>query len=304
MPPKSQSRRARSVAKRTRSGRAVVPNRKYQTESVPTSPAKKRKRSGSTNKSVPSKFAAIRKSIRERSHRVQKSVPAEVAEYFGAAEPYTANAEGVVRAIDSRDLIPGLEDILLDQEELPAGITLEDLFGSRSSSSQKKKKSSERREMELPAGIRDEDVMEERIENPFRPSTGSKAVRAGLDLRELQNAARDVQPRGKRPAKKHNEVKKTKSKIVVAIEKRLDNEEMMIPAAPFRRLVREISDRHLIGNSEPRWMASAVKALQEGAEDYLIGVFEDAKFCTAHAKRVTTFPKDVQLARFISEGRQ
>lgn len=40
-------------------------------------------------------------------------------------------------------------------------------------------------------------------------------------------------------------------------------------------------------------------ALQEAAEAYLIGVFEDANLCAIHAKRVTVMPKDIQLARRI-----
>ena len=40
-------------------------------------------------------------------------------------------------------------------------------------------------------------------------------------------------------------------------------------------------------------------ALQEAAEAYLVGLFEDTNFCAIHAKRVTIMPKDIQLARRI-----
>jgi histone H3 len=40
-------------------------------------------------------------------------------------------------------------------------------------------------------------------------------------------------------------------------------------------------------------------ALQEAAEAYLVGVFEDTNLCAIHAKRVTIQPKDMQLARRI-----
>lgn len=40
-------------------------------------------------------------------------------------------------------------------------------------------------------------------------------------------------------------------------------------------------------------------ALQESAEDYLVGLFEDANLCAIHAKRVTIMVKDLQLARRI-----
>ncbi|RYQ85475.1 hypothetical protein Ahy_B10g105049 isoform A [Arachis hypogaea] len=43
----------------------------------------------------------------------------------------------------------------------------------------------------------------------------------------------------------------------------------------------------------------AVAALQEAAEAYLVGLFEDTNLCAIHAKRVTIMPKDIQLARRI-----
>ena len=44
---------------------------------------------------------------------------------------------------------------------------------------------------------------------------------------------------------------------------------------------------------------SAVLALQESAEAYLVGLFEDTNLAAIHAKRVTIMPKDIQLARRI-----
>ncbi|KPP75443.1 hypothetical protein Z043_105312, partial [Scleropages formosus] len=43
--------------------------------------------------------------------------------------------------------------------------------------------------------------------------------------------------------------------------------------------------------------SSAVMALQEASEAYLVGLFEDTNLCAIHAKRVTIMPKDIQLAR-------
>ena len=45
--------------------------------------------------------------------------------------------------------------------------------------------------------------------------------------------------------------------------------------------------------------SSAVLALQEAAEAYLVGLFEDTNLAAIHAKRVTIMPKDIQLARRI-----
>ncbi len=48
-----------------------------------------------------------------------------------------------------------------------------------------------------------------------------------------------------------------------------------------------------------RFQGTAILALQEAAEAYLVGLFEDSNLCAIHAKRVTIMPKDIQLARRI-----
>ena len=40
------------------------------------------------------------------------------------------------------------------------------------------------------------------------------------------------------------------------------------------------------------FQSSAVMALQEASEAYLVGLFEDTNLCAIHAKRVTIMPKD------------
>ena len=44
---------------------------------------------------------------------------------------------------------------------------------------------------------------------------------------------------------------------------------------------------------------SAIIALQEAAEAYLVHLFEDTNLETIHCKRVTVQPRDMQLARRI-----
>merc|ERR1712091_706511 len=72
--------------------------------------------------------------------------------------------------------------------------------------------------------------------------------------------------------------------------------ELLIRKLPFRRLVREIASEY---RSELRFQSSAVLALQEASEAYMVGLFEDTNLCAIHAKRVTIMPKDMQLARRI-----
>nr|GLL48808.1 unnamed protein product [Ipomoea trifida] len=61
------------------------------------------------------------------------------------------------------------------------------------------------------------------------------------------------------------------------------------------------ADRRRIAflTTDLRFQSHAVLALQEAAEAYLVGLFEDTNLCAIHAKRVTIMPKDIQLARRI-----
>ena len=73
----------------------------------------------------------------------------------------------------------------------------------------------------------------------------------------------------------------------------------LIRKLPFQRLVREIAVKVA---QEMQFQSSALLALQEAAEVYLVGLFEDTNLCTIHARHVTIMPKDIQLAwRFCGE---
>ncbi|XP_051223060.1 histone H3.3-like isoform X1 [Lolium perenne] len=72
--------------------------------------------------------------------------------------------------------------------------------------------------------------------------------------------------------------------------------ELLIRKLPFQRLVREIAQ---VFKTDLRFQSHAVLALQEAAEAYLVGLFEDTNLCAIHAKRVTIMSKDVHLARRI-----
>ena len=72
--------------------------------------------------------------------------------------------------------------------------------------------------------------------------------------------------------------------------------ELLIRKLPFSRLVREVTQDF---KTDLRFQAQAIMALQEAAEAYLVGLFDDTNLCAIHAKRVTIMPKDIQLARRI-----
>lgn len=72
--------------------------------------------------------------------------------------------------------------------------------------------------------------------------------------------------------------------------------ELLIRKLPFQRLVREIAQDI---NGTMRFASSAVGAMQEASEAFLVGLFEDTNACALHAKRVTITPKDMNLAMRI-----
>lgn len=100
--------------------------------------------------------------------------------------------------------------------------------------------------------------------------------------------------------------------------------DLLIRKLPFQRLVREIAMVWIYCNTschiqykfytikyishsnttqafktDVRFQASAMGALQEATEAYLVSLFEDTCLCAIHGKRVTILPKDMQLARRI-----
>ena len=70
--------------------------------------------------------------------------------------------------------------------------------------------------------------------------------------------------------------------------------DFLIRRAPFRRLVRETAEET---KTNLRWQSSAMDAIQEAAEAYIVKLLEDSQLMCLHAGRVTVMPKDMQIAR-------
>ena len=69
--------------------------------------------------------------------------------------------------------------------------------------------------------------------------------------------------------------------------------DLLIRRVPFQRLVREIVQKQREGL---KLQSSAVLALQEAGEAFLVGLLKQANICAIHTKQVTIMPKDIQLA--------
>jgi histone H3 len=74
---------------------------------------------------------------------------------------------------------------------------------------------------------------------------------------------------------------------------------LIIPRRAFQRLVREVAQDY---KNDLRFQSTAIEALHEAAEAYLVTLFEDVNLAAIHAKRVTIMPQDLRLALRIQRG--
>jgi histone H3 len=126
-----------------------------------------------------------------------------------------------------------------------------------------------------------------RTKQSARKSFGGKAPRIQL----AQKAAMKAQTKATKPHRF-----RPGTVALREIRKFQKTTDLLIRKLPFQRLVREIAQDF---KNDLRFQSSAILALQEAAEFYLVGLFEDTNLCAIHAKRVTIMPKDMQLARRI-----
>ncbi|KAG8217182.1 histone H3-like protein [Butyriboletus roseoflavus] len=148
----------------------------------------------------------------------------------------------------------------------------------------------------------------------FRPSTSSQSSEDGLipsDGTSNQTARKTT---GGKAPRKQLATKQTRKSVAAAatggvkkphrfrpgtvalreIRRYQKSTELLIRKLPFQRLVREIAQDF---KTDLRFQSSAVLALQEASEAYLVSLFEDTNLAAIHAKRVTIQPKDLALAR-------
>jgi histone H3 len=127
-----------------------------------------------------------------------------------------------------------------------------------------------------------------RTKQTARMSSGGKAPRKHLATKAARKEALNTggvkKPHRYRPG----------TVALREIRKYQKSTELLIRKAPFQRLVREIAMDY---KADARFQSTAVLALQEAAEAYLVVLFEDTNLCAIHVKRVTIMPKDIQLAR-------
>lgn len=138
-------------------------------------------------------------------------------------------------------------------------------------------------------------VVMARTKQTARRSTGGKAPRKDLAAKA---ARKNPIPWSQLKPKKRRYRPGTVA--IREIRKFQKSTELLIRKLPFQRLVKEVAQD--VSTTPMRFQSIAILALQEAAEAYLTGLFEDTNLCAIHAKRVTIMPQDMQLARRIRGG--
>ena len=139
--------------------------------------------------------------------------------------------------------------------------------------------------------------------NPGQRSGLIKAHLAGLQKKAAAKAAKKSGQKAPKGGVKKRYRYRPGTVALKQIRQYQKSTELLIRKLPFQWLVREIAgDSEIITSplcGKVRFQSAAIMALQEAAEAYLVGLFEDSNLCAIHAKRVTIMPKDIQLARRI-----
>lgn len=116
-----------------------------------------------------------------------------------------------------------------------------------------------------------------RTKQTARKASGGKAPRKQLATKVPRKSA--PAPAVKRPHRY-----RPGTVALREIRKYQKTTDLLIRKLPFQRLVREIAQDF---RSYLRFQSSAIMALQEAAECYLVGLFDDTNLCAIHAGRVT-----------------
>lgn len=134
----------------------------------------------------------------------------------------------------------------------------------------------------------DFDINMARTKQTARKSTGGKAPRKQLATKAARKSAPSTggvkSVRRFRPG----------TVALREIRRYQKSTELLMRKLPFQRLVREIAGDI---KNDLRFQATAIVALQEATEAYMVSLFEDTNLAAIHAKRVTIMGKDIALAK-------
>lgn len=139
-----------------------------------------------------------------------------------------------------------------------------------------------------------------RTKQTARKSTGGKAPRLQLATKsaresEARERMRKIKPYKYRPGT-------VSLREIRRFQKSTDT---LIPKISFGRVAKEVAqdmaqeihmDHGKLSKDNVRFQTTALAAVQEAAEAFIVNQMEETNLCAIHAKRVTIQPKDMDLA--------
>ena len=154
--------------------------------------------------------------------------------------------------------------------------------------------------LERPSAVMGSDVQERRV--PSKPTSKKIATKGGKQPHKhmLHRLLKWTSATGgiKKPHRYHPGLL-----ALHEIRRYQQSTKSLIRRTPFNKLIKEISQEYRICPEGPRtpsvqvrFQSTALAALQEAAENFLVGLFEDVNLLAVHAKRVTVMPHDIRLA--------
>ena len=134
-----------------------------------------------------------------------------------------------------------------------------------------------------------------RTKQTARKSTGGKCPRYQLNTRHTRRNRPRVaggvkKPRRFRPG----------TVALREIRRYQKSTELLIRKLPFQRLVKEVV-QDMFPTLNLRFQSTALLALQEASEDFLVRMFDQVNDIAIHGRRVTIQTKDIQLWRRITD---
>lgn len=122
-----------------------------------------------------------------------------------------------------------------------------------------------------------------------KKTTGGKAPRKQLSAKSSRKTS------GSAPSSGAKKLRYRPGSVALKeIRRYQKSTEFLIRRLPFQRACRAVV-RENNNAADVRFQGPALASIQEALEIYLVGLFEDAMLCACHAKRVTVFPKDINL---------
>ena len=155
--------------------------------------------------------------------------------------------------------------------------------------------------LERPTAAMGSDVQPER-RVPLKPTSKKLATKGGKQPHKhlLHKLIRQKSATGgiKKPHRYHPGLLALRE-----IHRYQQSTDSLISRTSFNKLIKEISQKYRVCPDGPgtpsvqvKFQSTALAALQEAAENFLVGLFEDVNLLAVHAIRVTVMTHDIRLA--------